>query len=165
MIKLYHQNKLRKARIYDSKYPYFMTICAYNMQDVLTKECVPEIFVESIKWFIANSVILNLGFVIMPNHLHWAFAIRGDGKLDNIMREFKGYTARKIKKLSDIKQKIWQKGYYDHSLRDMKDFKIKLEYMHNNPVRKGIVDKAENYLYSTANERYKGLIDWEYVTG
>ncbi len=80
---------------------------------------IPELLIESIKWFADNSLILNLGFVIMPDHLHWAFALVRGEKLDNIMRRYKNCTAQKRKDLKDDDIRMWQKGCYDHLLRNV----------------------------------------------
>lgn len=159
----FHQGSLRNGRIYNSKCPYFITICTYNKSDILTKNGIADIIIDSLKWFIDTSNIIFLGFVIMPDHFHWAFALEEGYALDNIVRRYKTFTGKRIKELLYSKIKIWQNGYYDHLLRDMKDFKVKLNYMHNNPVRKGIVNNPEEYLYSTANEKYAEMINWEYV--
>ncbi len=162
--KTYQQNNLRKTRIYDSRNPYFVTFCAYRMREILIKHNVPEILIDSMKWFSDNSKIILLGFVIMPDHIHWAFALREGNRLDNVIRRYKSFTANAImNKPRKYGAKFWQDGYYDHLLRSTKDFEVKLNYMHNNPVRKGLADRPEEYLYSTANERYAHLIDWEYV--
>ena len=160
---VFHQSGLRKARIYSSKHPYFVTICTHDKDNILTKDNVPEIIIDSVNWFIETSKIIPLGFVIMPDHFHWAFALKENFTLDNILRRYKSFTAKKIKEVLHCETKIWQDGYYDHLLRDIKDFKAKLNYMHDNPVRKGIVNSPEEYLYSTANEKYTNMIDWEYV--
>jgi REP element-mobilizing transposase RayT len=163
MIRKYNQSNLRKARIYDSKNPYFVTICTSDKIEILTKNKIPEILINNIKWFIGNSVIINLGFVIMPDHLHWAFASMGESTLNNILRRYKSFAAKKIKEELCWNIKIWQDCYYDHLLRDIRDFRIKLDYMHNNPVRKGIVKRPAEYLHSTANEKYVNMINWDYV--
>ena len=60
--------------------------------------------------------------------------------------------------------KIWRDGNY---AIDMSDIAIieKLEYMHNNPVRAGIVAKGEDYLYSSATDYagIKGLVELEII--
>jgi len=159
----FHQSNLRKARIYNSEQPYFVTICTHNKHNILTKGNVPETIIDSVKWFINTLKIVFLGFVIMPDHFHWAFALKENYTLDNILCGYKSFTAKKIKELLYSETKIWQDGYYDHLLRDVKDFKVKLDYMHDNPIRKGMVNSPEEYLYSTANEKYTDMIDWEYV--
>lgn len=164
-INVYHQKNLRKARIYNSKNPYFIITCTYNNNDILIRRNIPEIMIKGIKWFIDNSMIINLGFVIMSDHLHWAFALRESYTINNIVRRYKNFTAKEIRKEINSGTKIWQKGYYDHLLRDLRDFKVKLTYMHNNPVRKGLVDKPKDYLYSTANKNYEDMINWDYVGG
>ncbi|MFH1867829.1 MAG: transposase [Candidatus Omnitrophota bacterium] len=158
-----HQGNLRKARIYNSQNPYFVTLCTHDKNKILTEPNIPEALIAAMKWFILNSQIRFLGFVIMPDYLHWSFSLKGGHKLDDIIGRYKSFTSKEIKKQLNLNCKTWQVGYYDHLLRDIKDFTTKLNYMHNNPVRKGIVENPEDYLYSTANEKYADMVDWGYI--
>jgi len=158
-----HQKNLRKSRICNSERLYFVICCSYKKSEILIDPRVAPILINCIKWFADKSNITPLGFVIMPDHLHWAFALKQPYTLDNIIKIYKSFTARKIGELQHNENKVWQHGYYEHMLRDVKDFRIKLDYMHNNPIRKGLIDRAEDYLYSTANERYAHMVDWEYI--
>ncbi len=45
---------------------------------------------------------------------------------------------------------FWERGFDEVTISSNKMFWVKLNYMHNNPVKAGIVDKAENYLFSSA---------------
>ena len=112
--KIYHQKSLREGRVFDSENPYFITICTENMSKVLTGDSVPEILIASIQWFSDNLVVTNLGFVIMPNHLHWVFALKAGNKLDAVVRRYKSFTANKMNKPEEVSNKVWQDGYYDH---------------------------------------------------
>jgi putative transposase len=51
------------------------------------------------------------------------------------------------------KTPIWQRGFTDHRIRDAHDFQIRLEYIHQNPVRARMVERAEMYPYSSAYRR------------
>jgi putative transposase len=50
----------------------------------------------------------------------------------------------------DRKRKFWQKRFDDQVVRDQRMFWTKLRYIHNNPVKAGIVSQPEDYLYSSA---------------
>ncbi len=47
---------------------------------------------------------------------------------------------------------LWQKGYFDFTVITEKKFKEKFNYIHYNPVKRGLVEKAEDYKYSSAKE-------------
>ena len=103
-----------------------------------------------------------------------------DIPLPEIVRDFKKYTAKQIIKTIQIepesrrewmlkyfetacenlkrnqKYKVWQDGYHAEILYSTKFLLQKLHYIHNNPVRSGIVEQPEHYLYSSARI-YAGL--------
>lgn len=83
-------------------------------------------------------------YVIMPDHLHFIITIqeRHIGRsLPDVMRFFKTMTTneylREIKNnaLPPIDQKLWQKSYYDHVIRNQEDYNQIWEYIENNPKK------------------------------
>jgi REP element-mobilizing transposase RayT len=94
-----------------------------------------------------------------------------DVLLSEIMRDFKHYTSTRIAEMLETdnnhlflhvfrkaaegrtkKQdyKIWKDEYHPIAVTSEKWFRQKMEYMHNNPVRKGFVEKPEDWKYSSA---------------
>jgi len=84
--------------------------------------------------------------------------------LPEIMRAWKGYTSHEIRRKVDP-DFCWQDGYYDTLLRNRHDFEEHLDYMHDNPRRKGLVGFAEKYPFSTAHPDYEKEIDWAWLEG
>lgn len=127
----------------------------------------------------------------MNTHVHFIFSAKQGFELSNILRDFKKYTSDKVIKaieqnpvesrkewmLNLFKQagknnrrntcyQFWQQD--NHPIELSNNFMIdqKLEYIHNNPVKAGIVEKVEDYLYSSAMDYYtdqKGLLDIEFL--
>ena len=65
-----------------------------------------------------------------------------------------------------VKYMFWQNDYHPIELSSNEMLDQKLEYIHNNPVEAGIVDKAEEYVYSSAGDYYgngKGLSDIKFI--
>jgi putative transposase len=107
-----------------------------------------------------------LGFVIMPEHLHLMIVPRQGNELSFIMQEVKKGSARLINSLgvrddpeyyqrNSKRGKVWMDKYYESIIRSEEDFSQRLEYMANNPVKRGLVEEAADYLSSSANERYE----------
>ena len=73
---------------------------------------------------------------------------------------FRGANDKKIKDY-----RFWQEGYYCEDIYTMEFLKQKIDYVHSNPVKQGIVACAEDYLYSSAlnSAGMKGLLDVEIV--
>ncbi len=86
-------------------------------------------------------------FVIMPNHIHGVIVLNNDNPiqgnskdklhgLSEIIRGFKTFSAREINQLRNTSGKtIWQRGYYDHIIRNEKSVGKIREYIENNPLK------------------------------
>jgi hypothetical protein len=61
------------------------------------------------------------------------------------LKALKGTSARSINKLSGVSIPVWQEESFDHVLRSQESFEEKLEYLRQNPVRGGLVNKPEDY--------------------
>lgn len=121
----------------------------------------------------------------MTSHVHMIISSRNN-KLENIVRDMKSYTSSKIKKA--IKEhpqesrkewilwmmehagrkdsnnnnfQFWQQHNKPIELTNDKIIQQKLDYIHNNPVKEGIVFKAEDYVFSSAVDYCgeKGMLD------
>jgi REP element-mobilizing transposase RayT len=88
--------------------------------------------------------------VIMPEHVHllltplpapngWPFPLR------EILRRIKGSSAHDINRLLGREGALWQDESFDHVLRSNESFAEKLEYVRQNPVRRGLVESPDNY--------------------
>ncbi len=122
----------------------------------------------------------------MSNHIHFIVQSK-NGKLSNLIRDFKKFTAPQIlTKLQTEPEsrrewilerfakatetharnknfQVWQYGNHAEEIFPLKFLWDKLNYIHLNPVRAGIVEKAHQYLYSSASNYSfsKGLVEIE----
>jgi len=88
--------------------------------------------------------------VIMPDHAHLLFTAIRDAKgwtfaLPEILRAIKGSSARSINRLSGRTGPVWQDESFDHVLRGDESLRETIEYIRQNPVRKGLVERPEDY--------------------
>jgi putative transposase len=65
---------------------------------------------------------------------------------------------------SPPKPKVWQQSFYDHVIRNRKEFDQRLDYLYNNPVKAGLVEKPEDHEYSSASGKCETGLD-DYVGG
>lgn len=81
-------------------------------------------------------------FLAMPDHVHGIFRFGGQKPMKELITDWKRWTARQL----EIK---WQKGFFDHRLRDESNAIAKRDYILNNPVRANLIDDpaAWPYLY------------------
>jgi glycine C-acetyltransferase/8-amino-7-oxononanoate synthase len=181
--RLSHSAALRKGRTSISRECYFITTCTEDRKPVFQNPMAARIVAEALCWLRDEGRIRLLGFVLMPDHVHVALALRsrqesrshegleGCGSdipvatLAEVMKSLKGFTSRRLHQACGIEPPIWQDGYHDHLLRDRRDFENRLEYLHDNPRRLGLAKTAEEYPFSTAHADYRHEIDWNWLEG
>jgi REP-associated tyrosine transposase len=76
--------------------------------------------------------------VVMPDHVH-LLAMPDDDGIAHLMQQLKGVSAHQIG------QPVWQREYFDRIIRSTEDLREKGEYIIANPVRAGLVERAEDY--------------------
>ena len=85
-----------------------------------------------------NSLELQAA-VVMPDHAHLIFRIL-KGNLGDVLRKIKGSSARQINIVLKRSGSLWMDESFDHIIRHEDELKEKIEYVQNNPVKKGLVD-------------------------
>jgi putative transposase len=88
--------------------------------------------------------------VVMPDHVHLLLSPLPDEKgwpysLPTILKLLKGTSARTLNSLSNSCGPVWQEESFDHILRSQESFEEKLEYIRQNPVRRRLVTRPEDY--------------------
>jgi REP element-mobilizing transposase RayT len=76
-------------------------------------------------------------YVIMPNHVHLLVEVRGASRMpratDAVIPKFVSSLKRFTSRTGP--HELWQTGYHDHIIRDDRDYRVKWEYIANNPAR------------------------------
>ncbi|HHT9130984.1 MAG TPA: REP-associated tyrosine transposase [Candidatus Tripitaka californicus] len=88
------------------------------------------------------------GYIVMPNHFH-AILLPLRGTISDILRNIKAYSGNVIRSRLGIDSDVWQDSFYDHKILNKKELIGKLNYMHNNPLRGGLVQDLRCYPYSS----------------
>jgi REP element-mobilizing transposase RayT len=92
-------------------------------------------------------------FVIMPTHCHFII-VSPSNNLSDIMHDIKGLSAFKMLNTNLIRGKLWQRGFYDHVIRNRNDLIEKSNYIHLNPLRAGLVKDISEYEHSSYHFYY-----------
>ena len=82
-------------KIRDQSRPHFLTITVVGWIDVFSKEIYRKCVMECLDFCIKNKGMVLYGYVIMSNHVHMIVQ-SNDGKLSDLIRDFKKYTAKAI---------------------------------------------------------------------
>jgi REP element-mobilizing transposase RayT len=88
--------------------------------------------------------------VIMPEHVHLLLTPLRDERgwpygLALILKQLKGTSARSVNQLLGSGGPVWQEESFDHVLRSQESLEEKLEYIRQNPVKRGLVSRPEDY--------------------
>ena len=156
-----------RYRFSDEARPHFLTSTVVSWLSVFNHPEAVNILLDSWRFLQREGIILY-GYVILDNHLHW---IAGGHDLSHAVRRFKSFTARRIIDLLseshavtlleqlhyyklrhkvDQEHQLWQEGSHPQAIEDDDVMIQKLEYIHNNPVRRGFVDDPADWRYSSA---------------
>ncbi len=144
-------------------YSYFITIVTHQRKPILIDniELLREGFRESKRFFDYKIDAI----VILPDHLHMIITPKNATDYPKIIKSIKynfskNYTPIEYVEQSQSREKrglkaVWQKRYYEHTIRDENDFKTRLDYIHYNPVKHGFVQRAKDWEYSSFDKFVK----------
>jgi len=168
-------------KINDQTKAHFITATVIDWVDVFSRKAYRDIVIESLDFCIKNKGMILYGYVIMSNLIH-LIVQSNEGKLSDLIRDFKKFTAKSILETIENepesrrdwmlkrfefackshsrneKYQFWQYGNHPEEIYTEKFLWQKLDYIHLNPVRAGIVEKASHYLYSSASNYVNGNV-------
>jgi len=90
---------------------------------------------------------------IMPTHVHVLVERFGDYSLAKVVHSWKSFTAHAINKNEERSGALWLREYFDRFMRSEEQFAWTVEYIERNPVTAGLVQRAEDWEFSSARWR------------
>jgi type I restriction enzyme R subunit/putative DNA methylase len=89
----------------------------------------------------------------MPNHVHALFQPFDGWTLARIVGPWKSFTGRRLGSQYPCPgpRRVWHREYWDRFIRDENHFLAAREYIHDNPVKAGLVERAEDWPWSSAS--------------
>ncbi len=167
-------------KIRNKKEIHFVTFAVVEWVDVFTRKEYRDILIESLKFCQKEKGLLLHGWCIMSNHVHLIVSAK-DENLSDILRDLKKFTSKQIiasiiknetesrrewmlsifrnqaeKNSHNVNYQFWRQDNQPKELYSPAFTVQKLNYLHNNPVEAGLVEKAEDYLYSGARNYVYG---------
>jgi REP-associated tyrosine transposase len=125
---------------------FFVTFCTYERQRLLASDTVHTAFVSfATRAHLEQNVAVGR-YVIMPDHVHFFVRRPDELELGRWVGMLKQALAKHI--ASSGTSPIWQRGFFDHLLRSDESYGDKWNYVRENPVRAGLVTRADDWPYS-----------------
>lgn len=153
-----NKNKLPKRKSihlknFDYKgnsYVYYVTICTFQKNNYFKDKRLAKLIEGDLIY--RKDVLEQINLIcycVMPNHLHLLLSLSENYESDllNWVKTFKRYTSKIIKEKYEIND-LWQRGFYEHVLRNNELITKKAIYIMENPIRKEIVKEVDDYPYS-----------------
>ncbi len=157
-----------RYKIFENSYPHFLTCTIVNWLPLFSNPHHVQIVFDSLRFLQQHNRIELYAYIVMENHLH---LIASSEDLAGEVAKFKSFTARsiidhllEIKAVTILKNlafykaphktdrdyQFWQEGSHPQMIQNEPMMRQKIEYIHNNPIRRGYVDQAEHWRYSSA---------------
>ena len=174
---------ISRYKIYEPTHPHFLTCTILHWLPIFTNKDSVQIIIDSLKYLQKQDNMKIYAYVILENHLH---LIASSNDIGKTMQKFKSYTACELLKLLKEKNvktlleqfafykkahkkhteyQIWEEGFHPKLIQSEKMMIEKINYIHQNPIKRGYVDRAEHWRYSSARDYngIDGLLDIERV--
>lgn len=154
---------------------FFITLTVVGWIDIFTRKEYADEIIKNVNYCVDQKGLRVYEFCIMPSHVHLICDAK-EGNLGDVLRDFKSYTAKQLYHLISINQQesrrdwmlylfryfgkhktsntayqFWQHGTHPVSLESTKWIDEKTSYIYENPVKAGLVNEPQNYIYSSAN--------------
>ncbi|MCX6137854.1 MAG: hypothetical protein NTV54_10205 [Ignavibacteriales bacterium] len=168
-----------RYKIYNGEVPHFLTMTVVEWIPLFINPEIVSMVLESLRFVQKDRKMVVYAYVIMEHHLH---LIASAPDLTRTIRQFKSFTARsivdylrgrgaaptlerlqhaKLRHKSESDYQVWQEGSHPEEIHSEEMLLQKIEYIHNNPVRRGYVDLPREWRYSSARnfEGKEGLLE------
>ena len=127
---------------------YFITVCAHDRQSAFTQPSLARLVLDVLYAEQERQRCSVFSYCLMPDHFHYLVQPREDGKsVLTFTDQFKGKSTN-LSWTVGWRGKLWQRGYWDHIVRNEESLVAISQYILDNPVRKGLVAKAEDWPWS-----------------
>ena len=141
----FHAKELRKGRVSQPGAIYSVTAVTIERIKIFDDFQTARLLIQTLRQSQLEKQSETIGFVVMPDHLHWMFKLTARTGLSELVKSIKGQSARRINFFRNTVGPVWQPGYYDHCLRSDEDLLKNMRYIVANPLRAKLVSSLKNY--------------------
>lgn len=150
------------SRIYGYGHLHFITFSCHQRAKLLGSEATRDRFVQILAEARDRYSFALVGYVVMLEHVHLVIAEPPGATPSTVIQVLKQRSARGIRGLCEGPAEefgqVWERRFYDFNIRTWKKLNEKLQYMHMNPVKRGLVDGPQLWPWSSYLFHEKGII-------
>jgi putative transposase len=128
---------------------YFITICCRENRQLFQTNRMAGLMVDVLQHYRAQQKYLLHEFVVMPDHLH--ALVTPTDTLERCVQLIKGGFSFRAKKELAFAAEIWQQRFHDRRVRDTMEYNRFRQYIHENPVRRGLCTDPSAFPWSSAS--------------
>ena len=126
---------------------YMITSSTWGRRALFSREPWARLLIDTLYHYRGTAYLLH-EFVIMPDHIH--VILTPKTSLEKAIQFIKGGFSYRAKKELGSNLEVWQRGFSDHRIRDASDYRVHKIYVQQNPVRRHLCERAEDYPFSSA---------------
>ncbi|HER19503.1 MAG: transposase [Halothiobacillaceae bacterium] len=139
---VYASNRLRLGRVSETGRVYHVRFSVRPGSHLIHALPIARHVIDALRS--GSPDALTLCFVVMPDHVHWLFELRGDD-LSSIVQKVKSCAARTIRSEPGWHSFSWRSGFFDRALRNDEELLSTARYIVANPLRAGLVNSLRDY--------------------
>ncbi len=138
-------------RRYGRGHLHFITFSCYHRLPLLKSIRARSFLIQLLGELRARYQFSIVGYVVMPEHVHLLVGEPRVGTPSIVVQVLKQRVSRQLRRTSDSVglPHFWQARFSDFNVWSREKKSEKLHYMHNNPVRRGLVAQPEDWLWSS----------------
>jgi putative transposase len=149
-------------RFHETRQSHFITFSCYHRQANFISSETYDLFVRCLEDMRRRFTMRIYGYVVMPEHVHLLMSEPDRDTLANAIHYLKLSFAKRRRghrtqvsvqkadaNLGHQPSSFWEKRYYDRNVRDEEEFRVKLRYLHRNPVKRGLVKEPADWKWSS----------------
>jgi putative transposase len=133
---------------------YFVIFTTSQRRRLFVVESYARLFLKTMYAYRRQAKFQLHAFVLMPEHVHLLLTPASDLTLERSIQFIKGGYSRAFG-IEFGSREVWQRGFTDHRIRDADDFAQHRDYIHQNPVKRGLAESAKEYRYCSAFPGFK----------
>jgi len=131
---------------------YFFTVVTHRRKPWFDRENHVSVLREAFRRIMEKQPFRMDAIIVLPDHLHCLWQLpQDDSDFSGRWREIKKSVSRELAPQTNHRNErlVWQKRFWEHLIRDEKDWRNHMDYIHYNPVRHGLVKRPADWPWSS----------------